>query len=64
TVKERGDGSRIVYMCQARVMAHALEGLEEAREQISKNREIQGELREQLLETLDEQIRTWRNRTS
>ncbi|MEM8725139.1 MAG: M56 family metallopeptidase [Pseudomonadota bacterium] len=59
TVEEVEGQVRKVYLCQARVMAHALEGLKEAREALAKNREIQGKMRRQLLETLDEQIENW-----
>ncbi len=58
-VEEGQNGQQTVYLCQARVMAHALEGLKEARSAISENREIEGKMRKQLLETLDEQISTW-----
>lgn len=59
TVEEHEGQVRKVYLCQARVMAHALEGLKEARSAIAKNREIQGKMRRDLLETLDEQIENW-----
>ncbi len=58
-VVEHNNGRKTVYLCQAKVMAKALEGLREARKALESNAEIQGNLRSQLLETLDEQIRDW-----
>ncbi len=58
-VVEHGNGHQTVYLCQAKVMAKALEGLREARKALADNSEIQGKLRSQLLDTLDEQIRDW-----
>ncbi len=62
-VVEDSDGGRTVYICQERIMAQALTGLKEARKAISKNREIRGQMRRDLLETLDEQIREWERST-
>lgn len=53
------DGQRTVYMCQARVMAKALEGLKQARKAIASNPEIKGEMRAELLRELDQQIGSW-----
>ncbi len=61
-VEEAEGQVRKIYICQTRVMAHALEGLKEAREAISKNREMQGEMRDRVLESLDEQIDAWENK--
>lgn len=59
TVEELEGQVRKVYLCQTRVMAHALKGLKEAREAIAKNRDITGEMRNRVLESLDEQIDDW-----
>lgn len=56
------DGTRVIMMCQARVMAEALEGLREAREEISKNREMTREMRTRVLRELDIQIERWEDR--
>ena len=58
---EEGEGdSRTVYLCQSRVMAHALNGLKEARKAIANNPEIEGEMRRNVLEELDRQIEAWK----
>ncbi|MEP3051581.1 MAG: M56 family metallopeptidase [Erythrobacter sp.] len=62
SVEDNEGGGQTVFICQSRIMAHALEGLREAREALSTNSEISGSLREQLLETLDEQLREWERR--
>ncbi|MEM6476966.1 MAG: M56 family metallopeptidase [Pseudomonadota bacterium] len=59
-VEELKDGGRNVYLCQTRVMAEALKGLKEARKAIAENREITGEMRSEVLEVIDEQIKTWK----
>jgi hypothetical protein len=56
---ESDDGSTTIYLCQARVMKHALTGLREARKSIAKNEAMSRELRKDLLEELDEQIENW-----
>ncbi len=58
TTVERDDG-RTIYICKAKVMAHALSGLKEARAEIAKDSELSSEMRSELLETLDEQIERW-----
>lgn len=58
-VETGADGERTVYMCQARVMAKALEGLKQARKAIAENPEIKGEMRAELLRELDGQIANW-----
>jgi beta-lactamase regulating signal transducer with metallopeptidase domain len=58
TTVEKDDG-RTIYICKAKVMAHALSGLKEARAEIAKDSEMSSEMRSELLETLDEQIERW-----
>ncbi|GMN01293.1 M56 family metallopeptidase [Erythrobacter sp. MTPC3] len=57
--EERDGKPDKVYICQSRVLAHALTGLKEARKAIAKNAEITGDMRENVLEELDEQIESW-----
>lgn len=61
---ENADGTRVVMVCQTRVMAHALEGLKEAREEISRSREMSEEMRERVVRELDQQIERWEAKTS
>ncbi|MEL7519393.1 MAG: M56 family metallopeptidase, partial [Pseudomonadota bacterium] len=63
TTTTNADGSTEVMICQSRVMAHALEGLEQARAAIAENREIQGKMRKEILSELDQQIREWKKAT-
>jgi hypothetical protein len=60
TTVERKDGTKVVQICQSRIMAHALKGLEQARAAIADNPEIKGKMRRQILDELDEQIASWR----
>ncbi len=64
TTTENADGTRTVMLCQARVMAHAREGLQQARDQIATNAEISERMRERLVRQLDEQIREWDQATT
>ncbi|MEL6239457.1 MAG: hypothetical protein AAFQ90_12815, partial [Pseudomonadota bacterium] len=43
----------------ARIMAHALTGLEQARRAIASNSQFDREMREKILAELDEQIASW-----
>lgn len=63
TVDERDGKVRTVMLCQSRVMEQALKGLTEARKAIARNPEITGEMRSELLESLDEQIEEWQDDT-
>ncbi|MEM7700383.1 MAG: M56 family metallopeptidase [Pseudomonadota bacterium] len=63
TTKELKDGTTKVMICQSRIMAHALEGLEQARVAIAENREIQGKMRKEILSEIDQQIREWKKAT-
>ena len=59
TTTTKDDGSTEVMICQSRIMAHALEGLEQARAAIADNREIQGKMRKDILKEIDQQIKNW-----
>lgn len=57
---EEGEGDvRKVYICQTRVMAHALKGLKEARRSIAESGDFPGEMRSDVLRELDRQIKEW-----
>ncbi len=58
------DGARTVYMCQARVMAKALEGLKQARKAIADNPEIKAQMRAEILKELDSEIADWNKNKS
>lgn len=60
TTLERKDGQTEVMICQSRVMAQALEGLEQARAAIAESREMTGKMRKEVLKELDTQIKNWR----
>jgi len=62
TTTEDGNGNRTVKICQTRIMAHALEGLREAREEIARDTEMSAEIRERVLNELDQQIERWTDR--
>lgn len=53
------DGTQIVSICHARIMAQARSGLEEARAEIASDRDIPEMTRKQILRTLDAQIARW-----
>lgn len=53
------DGTQIVSICHARIMAQARSGLEEARAEIASDRDIPETTRKQILRTLDAQIARW-----
>lgn len=56
------DGVQVISICQRRVMASARKGLEEARAEIARDKDIPEETRKMLLRTLDGQIARWRDR--
>ena len=56
TTVDRADGTQVVKVCRRVVMAEALEGLREAREEIANDRELTGEIRAEILRELDKQI--------
>lgn len=53
------DGRTTVLICQKRIFASALKGLEEARAEIARDKNILESTRKQLLQTLDSQIARW-----
>lgn len=59
TTTEGADGTRVVMLCQTRVMAKAREGLQQAREQIARDREMSQSMRNRILRELDRQIESW-----
>lgn len=59
TVEESDGEVRKVFICQSKVMAHALKGLKEARKAIADNPEIDGEMRKNVLREIDQQIKNW-----
>ncbi|EAQ30378.1 ankyrin-related protein [Erythrobacter sp. NAP1] len=59
TTVENADGTRVVKLCQARVMASALEGLKQARAEIARSRDMTAEMRERVVRELDQQIERW-----
>lgn len=64
TTTELGDGSRVVKICQKRIMATALQGLREAREEIRNNQEISKEARKSALREIDRTIDRWADTSS
>ncbi|BDI61313.1 M56 family metallopeptidase [Qipengyuania nanhaisediminis] len=62
TTTEDDDGNRTVRVCRTRIMAHALEGLREARAEIAGNEEFDEDMRARLLSELDQKIAEWENR--
>ncbi|MEO0690465.1 MAG: M56 family metallopeptidase [Pseudomonadota bacterium] len=60
TTKSLENGGTEVVICQSRIMAQALVGLEQARAAIAENSEMQSEMREEVLKELDQQIENWR----
>ena len=62
--KLREDGTNVVMICQSKIMAHALTGLKQARDEIAKSSELTKELRKEVLRELDEQIESWAERDS
>ncbi|MFU7528306.1 M56 family metallopeptidase [Qipengyuania sp. ASV99] len=59
TTTENADGTRTVMLCQTRVMAQALQGLRQAREAISRARDLDAATRGRILRELDQQIDQW-----
>ncbi|MEP5938832.1 MAG: M56 family metallopeptidase [Erythrobacter sp.] len=62
--KVREDGKKVVMICQSKIMAHALTGLKQAREQIATSGEMPDRLRKEVLKELDQQIASWNERDS
>ncbi|UAB77314.1 hypothetical protein INR77_10890 [Erythrobacter sp. SCSIO 43205] len=59
TTSELGDGTRVVKICQKRVMATALEGLKEAREDIKNDTGLSKQARKAALREIDRAIDRW-----
>jgi beta-lactamase regulating signal transducer with metallopeptidase domain len=60
---EAGENGRsTVFFCKSRVMAKALEGLKEAREEVARDRHMSEEIRERMLKQFDEMIEAWGKR--
>ncbi|QIG52795.1 hypothetical protein G6N82_00230 [Altererythrobacter sp. BO-6] len=54
-------GPRKVVLCKSDVMTSALAGLKAAREAIAKDGSMSDEIRAEVLRSLDEEIRNWKN---
>ena len=55
-VKQKGDG-QVMVICKSKIMASALNGLKRAREDVKRDTSLSEETRNEILESLDEQIR-------
>lgn len=53
------DGTQIVTICHARAIASARKGLQEARAEIAKDKDIPEDTRKQILKELDRTIARW-----
>lgn len=53
------DGTRIVTICQARIVSSARKGLEEARDEIARDKDIPDDTRKEMLRHLDRAIARW-----
>ncbi|MFN3862831.1 MAG: M56 family metallopeptidase [Erythrobacter sp.] len=58
----RRDGTEIVTICHARVLASALKGLEEARADIAANKDIPQATHQRILRELDRSIARWKEK--
>ena len=56
------DGTQVISICTSRAMASARRGLEDARAEIARDKDIPEKTRKQLLEQLDRQIERWREK--
>lgn len=56
------DGTQIISICQKRVLVSARRGLEEARAEIARDKDIPEATRKEILRTLDSQIARWKDR--
>jgi beta-lactamase regulating signal transducer with metallopeptidase domain len=54
------DGTQIVSICQKRMFVSARSGLEEARAEIARDKDIPEDTRKELLKALDRQIARWK----
>ena len=53
---EDAKGHRVMKICTSQIMASALTGLEQARAQIARNKDLSDEIRKEVLQSLDEEI--------
>ena len=58
------DGRKVVKICKSHITASAINGLREARNEISTDKEIPEEMRERILRRLDSQIAEWEKKKS
>lgn len=56
------NGTQVISICQKRVFVSARKGLEEARAEIAREKDIPEETRKELLRTLDSQIARWKEK--
>lgn len=56
------DGKQTIMICQPRITASARAGLEEARAEIARDKDIPEDQRKQILRTLDSQIARWKDK--
>ncbi len=54
------DGTQIISICQKRMFVSARSGLEEARAEIARDKDIPEDMRKELLKALDRQIARWK----
>jgi len=59
TTFEKSDNTRVVKICQRLIMAEALSGLREARDEIARSREMSERRQKETLRALDRQIERW-----
>ncbi|HSG33656.1 MAG TPA: hypothetical protein VLA37_03915, partial [Sphingomonadaceae bacterium] len=53
------DGKRIVKICKSQIMASAVEGLREARQELEAEKDIPRDMLDRILKALDEKIAKW-----
>ncbi|NQZ46589.1 MAG: hypothetical protein HRT63_03570 [Erythrobacter sp.] len=59
STSENAEGAQVVRICRTQIVAEAVEGLREAREDIASETDLDPKLREMLLRELDQQIKAW-----
>ncbi|WP_128892793.1 M56 family metallopeptidase [Erythrobacter sp. HKB08] len=57
-----GDGKKVTRLCTSEIMASALEGLKTARAEIAKSKEMDSDIRAEVLSALDEKIAEMKSR--
>ena len=63
-VSKEGEGTKVVRICTADIMASAISGLESARASVAKDKNIPDDVREEVLRELDQQIKRWNEKNS